>query len=149
LKRIFTFAYQDERFFHRQSWTKPVAEWIDRIHDASKPTDDDPECRCSTQPSLPLNGQRYRDAGKISLLMGYRIVDDGVEFPALGAKTPQPLDEIVGATSVLPASISRAMRSSSLTRGEPKYRFIGVPISKAGRQPAIGSPQKSQCEGRS
>jgi len=105
LKRTFTFSYYDSRFFHKDSWTKRLIQWVDRIHDASKLTSNDPNCGCPDDPRPPLHGLLYVDAGNISLLTPYRVIPDGVLLPVIDARTSLGINQIADLVTILPTSV--------------------------------------------
>lgn len=83
LKRLYQFCYQDTRFLHHDSWTKTIPEWTNRIHEASKASQNDPACGCDPRAEAGIDGQLYLDMGKISMVAGYRNHASALEIPSL------------------------------------------------------------------
>lgn len=101
LKRLYQFSYQDTRFLHKDSWTKPpISQWIDRIHDASKRSENDPACGCDPKVVTGIDGLLYLALGKISMLAGYKDNGHGIEIPSLNLSIPANEDQ------TLPSAVS-------------------------------------------
>ena len=87
LTRLYELSYMDTRFMHRDSWTRTIVEWRNRVHDASKRSENDPSCGCDRTPRTGVEGLVYLDGGRLSLLAGYRISKGGIDFPELKVRT--------------------------------------------------------------
>ncbi|HYX26953.1 MAG TPA: hypothetical protein VE863_00195 [Pyrinomonadaceae bacterium] len=101
LCRLYKFGFQDERFLHKHRWSKTIKEWINRIHDASKQSENDPDCGCHLDPVTGIDGVLYLSLGSISMLAPLKKVRDGMIVPGLIDRVFQDLKQIWSTTITL------------------------------------------------
>jgi hypothetical protein len=84
LQRVYRLSFEDSRFWHKDSWTRTVVEWLERIADQSKHIENDPGCGCKREPQVGGDGLVNLVLDKISMLVPFREERSHIDFPTIG-----------------------------------------------------------------